>query len=105
MTLALTGLIFVQVFWIKNAVSIKEKQFDQLVSNALMDITEGIQKKEAIRLVMEEMAPNGEDTADFTGDGRTTSNAGTNLASPYDSVGNIHPRVLPVMEQKTVWDA
>ena len=102
MTLALTGLIFVQVFWIKNAVSIKEKQFDQLVSNALMDITEGIQKKEAIRLVMEEMAPDGEDTTDFARDGRTTGDAGSNLASRYDSVGNIHPRVLPVMEQKTV---
>jgi two-component system phosphate regulon sensor histidine kinase PhoR len=102
MTLALTGLIFVQVFWIKNAVSIKEKQFDQLVSNALMDITEGIQEKEAVRLVMEEMAPYGEDTVDFTRNGRTTGDANTNVAFHYDSVGKIHQPVLPVKEQKTV---
>ena len=37
MTLALTGLIFVQAFWIKNAITIKESQFDQLVSNSLTD--------------------------------------------------------------------
>ena len=84
MTLALAGLIFVQVFWIKNAVSVKEKQFDQLVSNALMDITDGLQKKEAVRLVMEEVDPYGEDSVNLEKFGKISLDTASSHAFQYE---------------------
>jgi two-component system phosphate regulon sensor histidine kinase PhoR len=65
MILALAGLILVQAFWIKNAIAIKENQFDQLVNNAMTDISETLQEKEAVRLVMEEMRSVGSDTSEI----------------------------------------
>ncbi len=86
MTLALTGLIFVQAYWIKNAVTIKENQFDQLVSNSLNDIVQGMQKKEAVRLVMEEIEPLGTDTAGFSMQLTAEKDTGFNMVITYDDM-------------------
>ncbi|MBN1416774.1 MAG: HAMP domain-containing histidine kinase [Bacteroidales bacterium] len=85
MTLSLTGLIFVQAFWIKNAMSIKEEQFNQLVSNSLTDITQSMQKKEAVRLVMEEVEPLGTDTAGITKQLKAKTDTGFNMVITYDN--------------------
>jgi two-component system, OmpR family, phosphate regulon sensor histidine kinase PhoR len=86
MTLAFTGLIFVQAYWIRNAMTIKEKQFDQLVSNALTDVTQSLQKEEAVRLVMEEIEPIGNDTAGFTMQLQAKIDTGINMFITYNNV-------------------
>ena len=86
MTLALAGLIFVQAFWIKNAITIKENQFDQLVSNSLIDITQNIQEKEAVQLVMEEIEPFGTDTAGITMQLKTQTDTGYKMVITYDTL-------------------
>jgi len=46
MSTALIGIIVVQVFWIKNAIEIREKQFDREVHTALETVSKNIQNKE-----------------------------------------------------------
>ncbi|MBN2274053.1 MAG: HAMP domain-containing histidine kinase [Bacteroidales bacterium] len=86
MTLALTGLIFVQAYWIKNAITIKEKQFDQLVSNSLSDIAQGLQEKEAIRLVMEEIEPFGTDSTGIVAQLKAQTDTGFRMVITYDTI-------------------
>jgi two-component system, OmpR family, phosphate regulon sensor histidine kinase PhoR len=86
MTLALTGLIFVQAFWIKNAITIKESQFDQLVSNSLTTATQNLQKNEAVRLVMEEMEPVGTDTAGIAMQLKAKTDTGFNMVITYNGM-------------------
>lgn len=98
MTLALTGLIFVQAYWIKNAITIKEKQFDQLVSYALTDIAQSLQEKEAVRLVMEEIEPFGTDTAGFSTQLKVQSDTGFKMIITYDTLKAYPPRLSKEME-------
>ena len=39
MGIAMASLILVQAYWIKNAMLVKEKQFDQLITRSMIDIT------------------------------------------------------------------
>jgi signal transduction histidine kinase len=57
MTLAMAGLIIVQSYWIGNAVDIKEKQFSQLVTKALSDISDEVRKQEAVFSIIDEIEP------------------------------------------------
>src|SRR4030042_2848195 len=57
MSLAMAGLIIVQSYWIGNAIDIKEKQFSQLVTNALSDISEEIRQQETVFNIIEEINP------------------------------------------------
>lgn len=57
MTLAMAGLIVVQSYWIGNAVDIKEKQFSQLVTNAMSDISDEIKRQEAVFSIINEIEP------------------------------------------------
>jgi two-component system phosphate regulon sensor histidine kinase PhoR len=57
MSLAMAGLIIVQSYWIGNAVDIKEKQFSQLVTNALSDISDEIRQQETVFNIIEEIDP------------------------------------------------
>lgn len=50
MGLAVAGLILVQAYWIKNAIIVKEKQFDQLIYRSMIDITNEIDKFEISKL-------------------------------------------------------
>jgi two-component system phosphate regulon sensor histidine kinase PhoR len=50
MGLAMASLILVQAYWIKNAVIVKEKQFDQLITRSMIDITHEIEKLEIARI-------------------------------------------------------
>jgi two-component system, OmpR family, phosphate regulon sensor histidine kinase PhoR len=86
MTLALTGLIFVQAFWIKNSITIKESQFDQMVSNSLTLATQNLQKNEAVRLVMEEMEPIGNDTTGVSMQLKAKTDTGFNMVVTYNGL-------------------
>ena len=86
MTLALTGLIFVQAFWIKNSITIKESQFDQLVSNSLTVATQNLQKNEAVKLIMEEMEPIGTDTTGITMQLKAKTDTGFNMVVTYNGM-------------------
>jgi two-component system phosphate regulon sensor histidine kinase PhoR len=57
MSLAMVGLIIVQAYWIGNAIDIKEKQFNQLVTKALTDISEKIRQQETVFHIIDEIEP------------------------------------------------
>ena len=50
MGLAMASLILVQAYWIKNAILVKEKQFEQLITRSMIDITNEIEKLEIARI-------------------------------------------------------
>ncbi|MFC2151388.1 hypothetical protein ACFLSE_02580, partial [Bacteroidota bacterium] len=50
-------LIVVQVYWINNAIKIKEGQFQQLVNNGLNNIVKEIENREMVYQVVNEMEP------------------------------------------------
>ena len=54
MTAVMTGLILVQVYWIKNAMDVKEQQFRQIVHRVLSEVAGEVEKQEAIWHVMDE---------------------------------------------------
>jgi signal transduction histidine kinase len=55
MAIAMILLVFVQVYWIKSAVEVKEKQFEQLVNRTLLKIANDIQLRETYSHVLDEM--------------------------------------------------
>ncbi len=57
MTLATTGLIIVQSYWITNAVEVKEQQFRLTVWRTLGTISNEIEKQEALTMVLSELRP------------------------------------------------
>jgi len=50
MSLAMASLVLVQAYWIKNAILVKEKQFDQLITRSMIDITHEIEKLEIAKI-------------------------------------------------------
>jgi len=50
MGLAMASLILVQAYWIKNAIIVKEKQFDQLITRSMIDITNEVEKLEISKI-------------------------------------------------------
>ncbi|PCH93989.1 MAG: hypothetical protein COB85_06160 [Bacteroidetes bacterium] len=50
-SLALVGLILIQMYWIKHAISLKEQQFDQGVAEALSNVVRGLERQEALTVV------------------------------------------------------
>ena len=65
MGLAMTALILVQAFLIKNAWLVKEKQFDQLISRSLIDIERKVERHEATDLIVREKERQARDTSSF----------------------------------------
>ena len=57
MGLALASLIIVQAYWIKNAVLVKDKQFDQLITRSMIDISREIEQREASKIIMHHNDP------------------------------------------------
>lgn len=54
MTLVLTGMVFIQIFWIKNAITLHEQQFDQNVSDALHKVAYRLEKHDAANYIFDE---------------------------------------------------
>ncbi len=69
MGMAMISLIFVQAWWIKNAVDVKEKQFNQLINKILSDIANEYQDQETVRHIIDEINPFYFDTSTITYDG------------------------------------
>jgi len=57
LSVTLVCLIFVQAYWIKNAIKINEEQFHQLVIKGMENIVEEIENREIISQVVNEMDP------------------------------------------------
>ncbi|UCH13203.1 MAG: HAMP domain-containing histidine kinase [Bacteroidales bacterium] len=57
MGLAMICLIFVQSYWIRNAVTVKEGQFDQLVNKILAEVANKVQRQEAVHHIINEINP------------------------------------------------
>jgi two-component system phosphate regulon sensor histidine kinase PhoR len=53
MTIALTGIISLQIYWILHDIRIKEQQFDQSVSQAMNSIVDRIETNEALNILNE----------------------------------------------------
>ena len=56
--MVLASLIVVQGYWIKNAIQVKNKQFEQLITRAMIDIAWEIEHLEVTRKMMTEMNDN-----------------------------------------------
>ena len=55
MGLVLLSLITVQINWIRNAFMVKEKQFDQMVHQALTEVSNKIAQEETYQIVLDEI--------------------------------------------------
>ena len=51
MSIALTGIVIVQLLWINNAVNVKEKLFDRAVNEAMNSVVEKIEIKESANII------------------------------------------------------
>ncbi|HEY0978459.1 MAG TPA: hypothetical protein VGE21_13380, partial [Flavobacteriales bacterium] len=47
-TLALAGLVVVQAQWIRNSIALKDARFDESVDNALIAVSERLERMEAL---------------------------------------------------------
>ncbi|MFC2136559.1 sensor histidine kinase [Bacteroidota bacterium] len=56
LAIALIGLIFIQSYWIKNAIFIKEQQFIQNVKKALQHISDKIEEQETIIYIADQLS-------------------------------------------------
>ncbi len=51
MSVSLIGIIIVQLFWIKNAIEVKEAQFDRAVNQALNEIVKKLETNDAVYFI------------------------------------------------------
>ncbi len=58
----MASLILVQAYWIKNAILVKEKQFNQLLTRSMIDITHEIEKLEVAKIASRISRPRLTDT-------------------------------------------
>jgi two-component system, OmpR family, phosphate regulon sensor histidine kinase PhoR len=67
MGIVMIGLIFVQTYWIKTAIMIKENQFNQIVSRSLSNISYKLEEQEAAKMLYDYIIPEVETKTDATG--------------------------------------
>ncbi len=59
MSISLVGIILVQLFWIRNAIEIKEKQFDRDVTSSMTNIVDRLQTNDAVMFISSSMKDQG----------------------------------------------
>jgi|WetSurSiteA1Bulk_404760.scaffolds.fasta_scaffold01307_9 two-component system, OmpR family, phosphate regulon sensor histidine kinase PhoR len=79
--LAMASLIVVQAYWIKNAILVQRKQFDQLIIRSMYDIARDIEHREISKIVSRQVNRDEPDSLSMTG----TPGPGTG------SLNNINP--------------
>ena len=67
MGVVMIGLILVQTYWILNAVSIKENQFNQIVSRGMTNISYQLEEQEAAKMLYDYILPEIETKTDASG--------------------------------------
>lgn len=56
MSVSLIGIVWVQIYWIHNGITVKESQFDQLVSDALNHVVTDIEDNESVHFINNQLA-------------------------------------------------
>ncbi|MFO7371356.1 MAG: HAMP domain-containing sensor histidine kinase [Bacteroidales bacterium] len=100
MGLAMATLLLVQAYWIKNAVLVKEKQFDQLITRAMIDITHEIERLEVNKISSRLLNPLSADSLMYMTPADTGNSAGmqpvgvanTGLAVGEDQLSDLTER-------------
>jgi two-component system phosphate regulon sensor histidine kinase PhoR len=58
-TIALSGLLAIQIYWINNALSVEESRFDASVNSALQGAVRTINKRETARVIVKKFSDDG----------------------------------------------
>ncbi len=56
MSISLLGVVGLQLYWINNAIEVKQQQFDRSVNDALAKVVEKLETREAVAVVTQQMA-------------------------------------------------
>jgi two-component system phosphate regulon sensor histidine kinase PhoR len=56
MSISLIGIILVQLMWIRNAIDVKEKQFDRSVNEAMNQVVQRLEKNENILVISDQLS-------------------------------------------------
>lgn len=82
-TVALIGLVGIQIYWIKNALAVKEANFDRSVNEALTNVVYKLEKLEVANRI------------------RNRINAGSRNVSLYSTIDSLNNMFLKEMESMT----
>ena len=82
MSLAVIGLIAVQLFWIANAVNVEEEKFSTNVSDALLSVVKKIDKEETASVILDRFSEYSANEIYFIGDDSSNSHQTIRVIKP-----------------------